>query len=64
MPPVAALYHLIVVPLAPGVALRVEVPEPQRAEGLAVTLVAAAGTGFTVTVTATLEPLSQPVVAL
>ena len=48
-PPVATVYHRIVLPTE--VAFRLDDPPAQIAPGVAVTAVGAAGTGFTVTVT-------------
>jgi hypothetical protein len=57
--PVEEVYQSIV-QLAAGVALKVTVPEPQRA--LLLAAVGAAGTAFTVAVTAVRDADTQPVV--
>ena len=57
-PPVATVYHWIVLPAE--VALRLEDAPAQIAAGVAVTEVGAEGTAFTVAVTAVLEAVVQP----
>ena len=57
-PPVATVYHRIVLPAE--VAFRLDDPPAQIEAGVDVTAVGAAGKGFTVTVTAVLLALVQP----
>jgi hypothetical protein len=58
LPPVATVYHLIV--LIADVAFKLEVEPAQIVPAVAVTEVGAAGNGFTVTVTEVRVALAQP----
>ena len=59
VPPLKALYHRMVLPLTPGVAVMVPVPQMEVLEA-----VGAAGTALMVSVTACRGVLSQIVVVL